>query len=179
MQDNSFENLQTTEIPKGKPLVPGTDKTLDELRREGTYEDIPENVKNATGKDLDPLLNPPVDQMTVVQVLKQKIDSFVQKTMTYPGSKSHLQQVLAYLAMHPFMEDTPTFGYPKQKEIYDLGVEILTDKLLFFQLGIKEQQIAKDIREREPSQAIEVSPENLPGNEQGEKPKELNNGKEL
>lgn len=122
------------------------------METEVIKDNLPEipNVETAGGKDLDPLLNPPVDQMTVVQVLKQKIDAYVYKVTNYKGSRQQLKQVMAYLAMHPFTENAPKFGYPEQTEIYDLGVQILTDKLLFFQIGIKEQEIAKQIRESSP-----------------------------
>lgn len=54
---------------------------------------------------------------------------------------------MATLAMHPFMEKKPTFGYPAQGPLYELGTEILTEKLLFLQVGMKEQEEAKVLRE--------------------------------
>jgi hypothetical protein len=54
---------------------------------------------------------------------------------------------MATLAMHPFMEKKPTFGYPAQNPLYELGTAILTEKLLFLQVGMKEQEEAKKLRE--------------------------------
>ncbi len=68
--------------------------------------------------------------------------------MTYEGSKRQLQEVLSYLAMHPFTEKPPVFGYPAQKVLYELGTDILTKKLLFFQVGMKEQEEARALREK-------------------------------
>jgi hypothetical protein len=104
--------------------------------------------ENPTGAALDPLVAPPVDQITVVEALRRKIDEFSVLVGNYHGSKKQLQQVMAYLAMHPFMESKPKFGYPDQQKVYDLGVEILTDKLLFLHIGIKEQEVAKEIKEK-------------------------------
>lgn len=108
------------------------------------------NLEEAKGKDLDPLLKPPVSGKDIVQNLKQKIDQFVYLVANYEGSKKQLQMVLATLAMHPFMEDKPNFSYLKQKDLYELGTEILTEKLLFFQVGMKEQEEARVLRENTP-----------------------------
>lgn len=105
-----------------------------------------ENAETASGKDLDPLLTPP-DQTTIVQILKEKIDRFTSLIVNYNGSKKQLQSVLIALGMYPFTESSPTFGYKEAQDVFDLGVQILTDKLLFLHVGIKEQELAKNIRE--------------------------------
>lgn len=65
--------------------------------------------------------------------------------------------MLAALAMHPFMDKKPEFGYNEADDVFNLGVEILTDKLLFLHIGIKEQELAKTIREK-----TETTPEKVP-----------------
>lgn len=127
---------------------------------------LPEKPEEATGKDLDPLLAPP-DKMSIVHLLKEKMDEFSKLVYNYQGSKKQLQQVMIALGLNPFTESSPEFGYPEQQKLYDLGVQILADKLLFLHIGIKEQEIAKNIRET-------TSPEATINNEN----KEVENGKE-
>lgn len=118
-------------------------------KEEALASDLPQNLESATGEALDPLLKPPVSGKDIVQNLKAKIDEFVYKVATYQGSKKQLQEVMATLAMHPFMEKKPSFGYPAQTPLYELGTEILTEKLLFLQVGMKEQEEAKALRTKD------------------------------
>lgn len=104
--------------------------------------------ENPVGTELDPLIEPPVSQMSMVQVLKEKIDRFVFLASSYEGSKKQLQRVLVALTVHPFNERPFTFSYKEEKELFDLGVDIVTEKLMFLNIGIEEQKTAKQIREK-------------------------------
>lgn len=105
--------------------------------------------EQATVEQLDQLTEAkPNDQLNIVQRLQQNTDRFIEKVANYKGSKKQLQAVLASLIVHPFNERPFRFGYPEQKELFDLGVMVSADKLMFLHLGIEEQKIAKDIKDR-------------------------------
>lgn len=90
----------------------------------------------------------PADQINFVQRLRENTDKFLDKINKFEGSKRQLQTVLAGIMVHPFNEKPFQWGYPEQKELFDLANMITSDKLCLFHLGILEEEYAKKVKER-------------------------------
>lgn len=90
----------------------------------------------------------PSDQVNFVQRLRENTDKFLDKISKFEGSKRQLQSVIAGLMIHPFNEKPFHWSYPAQKELFDLGNLITSDKLCLFHLGILEEEYAKKVKER-------------------------------
>jgi hypothetical protein len=113
---------------------------------------------NAPEPQMEDLATPPVSQYNIVDELQKKIDLFVKKVDNYSGSKKQLQRVMVALAIHPFNQNPFQFSYPEQRELFDMGVEIVGDKLFFLHLGIEEQKVANEIKRK--AELKETSNEN-------------------
>ena len=97
----------------------------------------------------------PEDTVNFVQRLRDNSDKFINLVMNYSGSKKQLQGVMAALTLHPFNDRPFQWSYPAQKELFELGNAITSDKLCLFHLGILEEKYAKDVKERTEKQAKE------------------------
>lgn len=82
---------------------------------------------------------PLTEEQEMFKTFQDSLNKFIKLVGDFPGSKSQLQRVLINLAISPLNAEEFHFGYPQEKELFELGGVVNSSKFFLMLSGLAQQ----------------------------------------
>jgi hypothetical protein len=81
------------------------------------------------------------------EYLRNNLHKAVSVVAQWKGSKKQLQKVMSEWLQFPLADELPSWSYPEQKELFDLGNTLNNAKLILFYTALREKELAEAAKE--------------------------------